>query len=155
MRRDKRGFTLIELLVAVALIGILAGLGMPAFNSMLARNKAETDLKNLQGAFNFARLEAINRSVDIAVVATNGWNGVIDIREGDGTNEKTTFRKLPRMSSGGTVTASDDKVKTVVFDSLGSLKTPSASIKFTYKQGEYTNTLAVCVVGRVVIGECQ
>lgn len=157
MRRDKRGFTLIELLVAVALIGILAGLGVPAFNSMLARNKAETDLKNLQGAFNIARLEAINRSSQMAVVATNGWGGVIEIREGSGADAAKVFRTIPGVAAGGVVapSGSNDKVTTVIFDSLGGLDTPSGSIQFNYSQGGYTGTISVCAAGRVVLGSCQ
>ena len=46
MRKSKKGFTLIELLVVVAIIGILAGVGIPMYNGYIAKAKVESSRAN-------------------------------------------------------------------------------------------------------------
>ena len=51
MKIDKKGFTLIELLIVVAIIGILAAIGIPAYvgqQKRAARTEASTNLQNLR-----------------------------------------------------------------------------------------------------------
>ena len=46
MRANKKGFTLIELLIVVAIIGILAGVGIPMYNGYMASAKIESTNTN-------------------------------------------------------------------------------------------------------------
>ena len=66
---DSRGFTLLELLVVIAVISILALVGLPALQQMMVRNKLEGITR--QGAIHMqiARQEAIKRGVPVVVRA--------------------------------------------------------------------------------------
>ena len=46
MRKSKKGFTLIELLVVVAIIGILAAVGIPIFQGFMATAKINATTEN-------------------------------------------------------------------------------------------------------------
>ena len=52
----RKGFTLIELLVVVAIIGILASVGVPMYNGYMARAKIETTRVNYANAKNFIEI---------------------------------------------------------------------------------------------------
>jgi type IV pilus assembly protein PilA len=46
MKKSRKGFTLIELLVVVAIIGILAAVGIPIYNGFIATAKIESTKTN-------------------------------------------------------------------------------------------------------------
>ena len=53
MRSNRKGFTLIELLIVVAIIGILAGVGIPMYNGYMAKAKIESTKTNHSNAKSF------------------------------------------------------------------------------------------------------
>ena len=53
MRSNRKGFTLIELLIVVAIIGILAGVGIPMYNGYMAKAKIESTLTNHSNSKSF------------------------------------------------------------------------------------------------------
>ena len=55
MRKLKKSFTLIELLIVVAIIGILAGVGIPMYNGYIVKSKitaTNQNHKNIWDNFN-------------------------------------------------------------------------------------------------------
>ena len=54
----KKGFTLIELLIVVAIIGILAGVGVPMYNGYMAEAKKAATKNNHQVIYQFMLSEA-------------------------------------------------------------------------------------------------
>lgn len=73
------GFTLLELLFAIAMVGILAALALPAFDGSISRARITSNTNQMVGAINLARAEAVDRGVIVAVrPVTGGWEVVAD-----------------------------------------------------------------------------
>ena len=77
MRRLSGGFTLVELLVAMALIAILAAIGVPAYQNIVTSNRITTEINGLVTHLQFARAEAVKRGQNVTVTSNNGnnWEG--------------------------------------------------------------------------------
>ena len=83
------GFTLIELMITVVLMGVLAGLAVPSFRSLIAVQRIKNASFDLFSALNYARSEAIKSNGNISLRAgsatgTNTWS--TGWRVDDGTN---------------------------------------------------------------------
>jgi len=61
------GFTLTELMVTVAIIGIIASLGVPSFQAILQQNRASSTANEFVAALTTARSEAIKRGKVVSV----------------------------------------------------------------------------------------
>ncbi len=64
----KHSYTLVELLVVLAIVGVLLGIGMPAFQKIAVGNKVDTTARNLGGVLSLARSQAIVKNCYMAVL---------------------------------------------------------------------------------------
>ncbi|SEQ83821.1 type IV fimbrial biogenesis protein FimU [Pseudomonas sp. NFACC02] len=155
MPRQYRGFTLVELLVTVTLIGIIAVIAVPNFSATIQKSKADTEISDLQRAFNYARLEAITRGVNTSIqpsIANAAWTTALNVVL---TSDGTVLRVIPAMNTGATLDI-PSSVTSISFNNLGGLTTPSSSLTITYSRGTNTRTLAICLNGRIVLnGVCN
>ncbi|MDH5823829.1 GspH/FimT family pseudopilin [Luteimonas sp. RD2P54] len=79
----QRGFTLVELMVTVAIVAILAAIGLPSFQGSLRSNRVATGTNELMASLALARSEAIRSpggaaictSADGATCSVGSWNG--------------------------------------------------------------------------------
>jgi type IV fimbrial biogenesis protein FimT len=62
-----RGFTLLELMTALAVLGILIGIGVPSFNSMMRNSQIAAESGNLMSALTLARSEALKRGLRVSL----------------------------------------------------------------------------------------
>lgn len=68
---DSSGFTLLELMTAVAVLGVLLGIGVPAFTETITTNRLTTVANEMVTALNVARGEANKRGIPVTVCASN------------------------------------------------------------------------------------
>jgi type IV fimbrial biogenesis protein FimT len=61
MPPTRRGFTLYELLITLLLLAVIASVGLPSFEAMLARSRQSVEINALFHAFHHARKESIMR----------------------------------------------------------------------------------------------
>jgi len=66
-RKLTQGFTLIELLVAVAVAGVLLGIGVPSFSDAIKESRISSQYNALVGSLYLARSEAVKGSFEVTV----------------------------------------------------------------------------------------
>lgn len=72
MKKDK-GFTLIELLIAVAIVGILAAVAVPAYGDYIARSRRAEAIANLQNLVNtLENCYSLNQNYQLCLAGNNG-----------------------------------------------------------------------------------
>lgn len=71
-----RGFTLLELMVTIAIVAILAAVGVPSFVSLIASQKLKTAASTLQASLNLTRAEALKRNANVTLSPRQAgqWN---------------------------------------------------------------------------------
>jgi len=123
MRRE-RGFTAIEMLIVVAILGIVAGLGVPRVLGMVAGYQVETARSIAVQQLRNARLEAIGRNRSVEWVLLANGRGVTRIVGG---------ADLTRSSS---ITVSNG-----IGFTLSGFAAPSDAVRFS-KRGNIINIAA-------------
>lgn len=105
-----KGFTIVELMIAIAVLGLLLGLGIPSFQSTIQNNRMTSSINELVTSLNQARSEAVKQNLPVRICASDdgtscgdnsvnwedGWivfvdrddDGVID--DGDDCGENAT-----------------------------------------------------------------
>lgn len=80
MNQNQKGFSLVELLVVVAIIGVLAGVGIVGYDRYVENTRQKVFLQNY---------ETVKKAIDFEfLVAQNGLNSAIDEVDAS-TNQKT------------------------------------------------------------------
>lgn len=77
IRTRPLGFTIIEILIVVAILGILAAIGVPSMRDLIASTRVKGAASDLFGSLIFARSEAIKRNGNIDVVPVNAANWTV------------------------------------------------------------------------------
>lgn len=113
-----RGFTLVELMVVLAVLALMIGIGVPAFNGIIQRNRLAAAANEFVSALQTARMEAVRRNRRAVLCpSTNGtscgggnWARlVIFIDEdlsGDVNGDELVVRTTDIVRAGSGVTAS-------------------------------------------------
>ncbi len=113
MGKHANGFTLIELVITLLIVGILAAVAAPGFQSMVTGTRLSGEMNALIGALNVARSEAQKRGQTVSVCAgtqlacaTNWSAGYLVLLD---SNPKQQLLVRPALSGGDLITSSDSE----------------------------------------------
>ncbi len=84
MKHAALGFSMLELLITLAIVALIAMVGVPNFQSAISNSRLTASINELVTTFNTARSEAVkrNRSVTVRKTGTNweeGWIVFVDM----------------------------------------------------------------------------
>ncbi|SFF74743.1 type IV fimbrial biogenesis protein FimT [Duganella sp. CF458] len=72
--KRQTGFGLVETMAVVAVIAILAAVGMPAMQDFITNQRVKSTSSDLFTSILRARSEAIKRNKDVTIAPTTNWN---------------------------------------------------------------------------------
>lgn len=173
-RSSTYGFTLIELLIAIAILGVVLGLGLPSLRDFMVSNRLTSDINSFVGLVNYSRSEAITRNQSVVICPKNPandtcsssqfWNeydiqAFVDV---DGSNNRNSgdilLKILPAIDTTGLQTSfarPTGSINKVIFGSLGFSQTALRFDIHTVKAGDtdyefkYGRSICVSKPGRV------
>ncbi len=140
-----QGLTLVELLIVMAIVAIFAVIGVPSFNSFMARERLAVATNELYNAYRLARNEAIKTSSSMTLDAvdsdwTNGWQ----VKDSD--NTVLFVSKVPHSSI--TVSAS-----AVTVQGMGAV---DSAVNYSITGSEGANCIRILTSGQseLLNGSC-
>lgn len=87
-RTKQAGFTLVELVTVTAIVGILTGLAVPAYNQWIARFQLKQAVSDIQSQLTHARWIAMNRNATVRVaLATVSGKVQLNVTDVTGTQQ--------------------------------------------------------------------
>lgn len=112
----QRGVTLIELMIAIAILGLLLGLGVPSFGAWIQNTQIRNAAESVQNGLNLARAEAVRRNIAVKFTLGTGSSWTVAL-----SSAGTSIQSNPNSegASNATVTATPAGATTATFNGLG------------------------------------
>jgi type IV fimbrial biogenesis protein FimT len=110
---NQGAFTLTELLVALAIAGMVGAMALPSLASLLRSNRVKQSATDMVMTMAYARNEAINRNVQVSVIAAGSWS--------DGWQVVAGATPLRQTTISGDVRVGGPAAKSVTYNPDGRL----------------------------------
>ena len=147
-RAAQSGMSLIEILIAIAIVGIVFALGMPAYGTWIQNTQIRTASDSILAGLQVAKNEAIRRNAPIQFKldggATTQWR-VNPFLDPDGTPIQS--RSADEGSPNATITLTPADADPVSFSALGRV-IPNADASPTLAQVDIDNPRIAVVADR-------
>ncbi|MBL0142679.1 MAG: GspH/FimT family pseudopilin [Betaproteobacteria bacterium] len=147
-RAAQSGITLVEILVAVAIIGIVMALGMPAYGTWIQNVQIRTASDAILNGLQVAKNEAIRRNASVQFKldagTTTQWRVNLS-RDPDGTPIQS--RVAEEGSPNATVALTPGDADTVTFSALGRVA-PNGDASTSLAQVDIDNPMISVVADR-------
>jgi type IV fimbrial biogenesis protein FimT len=165
MKQRQTGFTLVELMITLAVGIIILSIGIPAFNTLMAGNRATGYANDLVGALRLARSEAVKRGEGVTICASNagndacsasnwqnGWLVFTDPDNDRAITEGDTLIRVWQSMEGGAA-FSETTPETIRFLPSGELSGDVNDIEFKLNRcsGKQARTISISRMGRAEI----
>jgi type IV fimbrial biogenesis protein FimT len=133
---SQSGFTLFELVMVMAIIGILAAIGLPSFKYITTSNRIATEINSLVGDMQYARSEAIKQGLPVTVCASSNSTAC-----SGNTTWNTGWIVFVDLNSSKTVTAGDAILRTQkAFNSTDTMSATNSVSGVTFNREGYAAT---------------
>ncbi len=161
MNHGIQGFTLLELMISVALVGLLATIGIPSYVDSVKNNRLTTGANELISALNLARSEAVKRNLSVSIRTTNtnwrdGWDVFVDL-DNDGTLDigEQIIRTYPALPPQFTLNGNGNYTNFIRFlatgESRGSTTTNSSNARFVICDNRDGNNLPEAYSSKLIV----
>lgn len=155
--RRSHGFTMIELMVTLTVLGILLGVGIPSFNTIMLNSRTSGLANDFTSAVNVARSEAVKRAQQVTVcpsqdftscsgVWLDGWIVIVE-----GASEPLRVWRTP--FPGASIVQTPTGNRAIDFGPLGQRVSPETAVtlQVTGCRGERARRLDIATAGRVSV----
>ena len=162
MHRIASGYTLLELMLTTAVLGIVLGIGMPAFKALRESAEVTRTLHSATAALATARIEAIRRNRPVAVcpsadgrtcradlVWDSGWIVFLDAARSGEPESARDVLETAVGRSGGLMMRSTSGRRLVRFTPNGWSAGSNVTLRLCTRAGHQVAQLIVNNAGRV------
>jgi type IV fimbrial biogenesis protein FimT len=140
--RKEAGFTLVELLVAMAVLGILLAVAVPAFGKLVQDHRLTTATNRLVFALHLARSEAVRRNARVTLCNSadgiscandggweQGWIVFVDSVEAGQRDEGELLLAVEEAPVGVVITGNAPVQRYVSYVGLGATRRASGALQ--------------------------
>ncbi len=161
--KKNAGFTLLELIIVLAVVSIVMTFAIPAMQTFTQNDRLTTNINQLVGHLAYARSEAVKRTQQVSVCASNdgascsggdwadGWMIYVDADDDDSfTAGEEVLRVQQALEGNNTLTATAIGSQ-VTYDYRGFVDAASVGsfLLCDDRDGPYGKTVSISNTGRV------